>query len=90
MDRASLTFCLASLVACLGLAWIAYPQAALPDDTVEAWRTPQPAEALDDVDVGQGFGTLPVIELMGYYVDNPPAAPAGGAAAAPEIKFGGC
>ena len=42
------------------------------------------------VDVGQGFGELPVEELMLYYVENPPAAPEPGAVAAPEIKFGGC
>lgn len=90
MDRSSIIFCAGSLALCLGIAWIAFPYAALDRNTVEAYRTPQPAELLDTVDVGQGFGELPVIELMGYYVDNPPAPAAGGAAAAPEIKFGGC
>ena len=89
MDRASIIFCAASALASLAVAWIAFPYAALDRATIEAARTPQPAELLDDVDVGQGFGTLPVIELMGYYVENPPVVEAG-AAAAPELKFGGC
>jgi hypothetical protein len=90
MDRSSIIFCAGTLAVCLAIAWVAFPYAALDRDTVAAWRTPQPAELLDDVDVGQGFGELPVIELMGYYVETPPAPVAAGATAAPEIKFGGC
>lgn len=90
MDRTSIIFCLGTLVASIAIAWLAYPTAALDRATLEAWRTPQPAEVLDDVDVGQGFGSLPVIELMGYYVENPPAPVATTGAAAPELKFGGC
>lgn len=90
MERSSIIFCIATLAASLAVAWVAFPFAALDPETVETWRTPQPAELLDTVDVGQGFGELPVIELMGYYVENPPAPVTAGAAAAPEIKFGGC
>lgn len=90
MDRESIIFCIGSLAVCLGIAWVAFPYAALDAETVAAARVAQPAEMLDTVDVGQGFGELPVIELMGYYVENPPAPAASGAAAAPEIKFGGC
>jgi len=53
-------------------------------------NTPQPAEVMPMIDVGKGFGELPAIELIGYYIENPPAPPTAGAAAAPEIKFGGC
>lgn len=90
MDRTSIIFCAGMLAASLAVAWIAFPFAALDPATAAAARTPQPAELLGDVDVGQGFGELPVIELMGYYVENPPAPQAAGGAAAPEIKFGGC
>ncbi len=88
MDRTSIIFCVSSLVASLAVAWVAFPFAALDQEVIIRAQTPQPAELLDDVDVGKGFGTLPVIELMGYYVENPPVVTAG--AAAPEIKFGGC
>lgn len=89
MDRASLIFCTASIAAFIAVSWIAYPYAALDREVITRATTPQPAEMLGEVEVGQGFGELPVIELMGYYVENPPAATSG-AAAAPEIKFGGC
>lgn len=90
MDRASLSFCAASLAAALAVSWLAFPLAALDPETVARADTPQPAEMLDPVDVGEGFGELPVIELMGYYVENPPVVASGGAAPAPEIRFGGC
>jgi hypothetical protein len=90
MDRSSIIFCVGSIVVCLGLAWIAFPYAALDMETIEMSKTPQPAELMPMIDVGKGFGELPAIELIGYYVENPPAPPAAGAAAAPEIKFGGC
>lgn len=88
MDRSSIIFCVSSLVASLAIAWVAFPYAALDRAVVIQAQTPQPPELLDDVDVGKGFGEVPVLELMGYYVENPPVVAAG--AAAPEIKFGGC
>ena len=88
MDRASLIFCVGSILVCLGIAWVAYPYAALDAETVARADTPQPAETLPPIDVGEGFGELPALELMGYYVENPPAKPE--ASAVPEIRFGGC
>lgn len=89
MDRNSFIFCTASLGVCLGLAWIAFPYAALDEETIARANTPQPAEMMPMIDVGRGFGELPAIELIGYYIENPPAPPVAGAAA-PEIRFGGC
>lgn len=90
MDRNSIIFCVGSLVVCLGLAWIAYPYAAVDAETIEMSQTPQPAAMIPMIDVGQGFGELPAEELIFYYVENPPAPPVAGVAAAPEVKFGGC
>ncbi|SMH45633.1 hypothetical protein [Maritimibacter sp. HL-12] len=90
MDRSSFIFCAASVIVCLGLAWIAYPLAALDEETIAQANTAQPAELMPMIDVGGGFGELPATELMDYYIENPPAPPEAGAAAAPEIKFGGC
>jgi hypothetical protein len=88
MDRSSILFCAGSLVASVALAWIFFPIAALDRATVDMAKTPQPAETMPMIEVGGGFGEVPAIELIIYYVDNPPAVSA--AAAAPEIRFGGC
>ncbi len=88
MDRASLIFCIGALALSLLVAVLAYPLAALPADQLAHAATPQPAEALGAVDVGNGFGEVPVTKLMDYYIANPPAEPV--AAAAPQIHFGGC
>ena len=90
MDRSSILFCVGSLVAFVVVAWIGFPLAALDKEVVLQTQSPQPPELMPMVDVGQGFGELPVAELMFYYVENPPAPVAAGVAAAPEIKFGGC
>jgi len=90
MERSSWIFVVGSLVATLVVAWVAFPFAAMDPETVARAEAPQPAEMMGMVEVGQGFGELPVEELMLYYVENPPAPPEAGAVAAPEIKFGGC
>ncbi|MEZ5767138.1 MAG: hypothetical protein R3D80_05270 [Paracoccaceae bacterium] len=90
MERSSWVFVASSLVVTFVVFWLAFPFAAMDRDVVARAATPQPAETLGLVDVGGGFGELPVEELMLYYVENPPAAAAPGAVAAPEIKFGGC
>ena len=90
MDRSSFIFCTASVIGCLGVAWIAFPLAALDQETIARANTPQPAEVMPLIDVGGGFGKLPATELIDYYIENPPAPPVAGAAAAPEIRFGGC
>ena len=88
MDRDSLIFCVGSLAVSLIVAMLAFPFAAMDAETVAAAAKPKPAYEMGDVNVGSGFGELPVEELMSYYVENPPAAEAVGAA--PEIRFGGC
>ncbi len=91
VDTASVIFCLGALLASLAVAWLAFPHAALPEATVEAATAGVPAESLGEVELGDGFGRLPVVELLGYYLENPPA-PAGetAAPAAPQRRFGGC
>ena len=88
MDRDSLIFCVGSLAVSLLIAMVAFPYVAMDAETVTAAATPKPAYEMGSVDVGKGFGELPVEELMSYYVENPPAAETAGAA--PEVRFGGC
>jgi len=89
MNRASLIFCIGALAASLAAAVLAFPLAAMPADALARAAKPQPAEALGSVDVGNGFGLVPVNTLMDYYISHPPKA-AAASAAAPHIHFGGC
>lgn len=86
----TLLFCSGSLALTLGLAAVLYPFASVSEDTLARSRAAQPAEAMSDVDLGSDFGTLPVIELMGYYLENPPAPPPQGGHAVQRQQFGGC
>jgi len=88
MDRDSIIFCIGSLAVSLLVAVVAFPFFAMDAETVAAAAKPKPAYEMGSVNVGSGFGELPVEELMSYYVENPPAAAAVGAA--PEVRFGGC
>ena len=91
MNRESLIFCGASLVLTLVVSAVGFHFAALPGETVAAMKQPAPAETLPDVDIGGGFGKVSVIELVGFYMENPPAPKGGGGDAAPAVKrFGGC
>lgn len=83
-------FCFASLLASAGVAALLFPVTTLSEDTVAGARTPQPMELLPDVDLGPDFGTLPVVELVGYYLENPPSPEVAGARTERRRHFGGC
>ncbi len=90
MNRESWIFCGVALALSLAVSALGFSLAALPQQAVEAARKPAPPESLPDIDLGAGFGKVAVLELMGYYIENPPA-PAGGAGGVPAVKrFGGC
>lgn len=89
--RQMLMFCAGSLALSLGAAAVLFPFASVSRETLQASRSAQPVETLGEVDLGPDFGTVPVTELVGYYIENPPAAPEPGVAAAPKRQqFGGC
>lgn len=90
MNRSSLVFCVLSVIATVLLSAAGFSVFAMPRDAVVAARTPTPAERLGDIDLGKDFGRVPVVDLVGYYLENPPAAAAGGAAPAKARRFGGC
>lgn len=91
MSRESLVFCGASLAVALAVCAAGFKLAALPAETVAAAKQPAQAETLPDVDVGGGFGKVSVIELVGFYMENPPAPKGSGGDASPAVKrFGGC
>lgn len=90
LNRESLVFCGASLAVALAVCAAGFSLVALPREAVEAAKKSAAAETLPDIDVGGGFGKVSVIELIGFYIENPPA-PRGSGDAAPAVKrFGGC
>ena len=89
MRPSILIFCIASLAGVVIVCALLFPHVSMSRAEAEAARTPVPMEEFDLVDLGSGYGELPVIELIGYYLENPP--PAATAGAAPKKKhFGGC
>ena len=92
MNRESLIFCVAALVVALAVCAVGFRLAALPRDVVDAAKRPAAPETLPDVDLGGGFGRVSVIDLIGYYIENPPAKAnaAGGDAVPAARRFGGC
>lgn len=90
LNRTGVIFCSASLVAAIVVCTVGFQLAALPPETLAAAKQPAPPETLPELDV-PGFGKVSVIDLIGYYIENPPA-PAGAAGAAPAAvkRFGGC
>ncbi|MCF8177570.1 MAG: hypothetical protein K9J74_03600 [Sulfuritalea sp.] len=90
LNRTGVIFCSASLVLAGATCAIGFSLAALPRATIEAAKQPVTPETLPELDL-PGFGKTTVVDLMGYYIDNPPA-PAGAVGAAPVAakRFGGC
>ncbi len=91
MNKESLIFLVASLAVTVAVSAVGFSLAARPRAAVEAEKQPAAAENLPDVDIGGGFGKVSVIELVGFYIENPPAPKGSGGDAAPAVKrFGGC
>lgn len=91
MNRESLIFCSAALAVTVAVCAAGFSLSALPRQVLETAKKPAPAESLPDIDLGGGFGKVSVIELVGYYIENPPAPANAGGDASPAVKrFGGC
>ncbi len=90
INKESLIFCSAALALSLAVSAVGFFVAARPRAAVEAAQQPAAAETLPDVDIGGGFGKVSVIELIGFYMENPPAPKGGGDASSSVKRFGGC
>lgn len=90
MNRSSLIFCAAVIVATVAISAVGFSLAALPSEVVAAARVPTPAERMGAIDLGPGFGAVPVLDLVGYYLENPPADSTPGGAPAKARRFSGC
>lgn len=90
LNRTGVVFCSASIVAAAVVCIGGYRLAALPKEVVAAAKVPVPPESLPELDL-PGFGKVAVLDLVGYYIDNPPAPPSpGGSTSAAPKRFGGC
>lgn len=90
MNRVSIIFCTVSLIVTAVVLGAGFNLAAMPRQTVAAAKKPVPPESLPDIDM-PGFGKVSVLDLVGYYIENPPAtATAVGGAATSTKRFGGC
>ncbi len=90
VNRASWIFCAATLAITLAVCAWGFSLAALPPEQAELLRRPVPAEQLSAIDIGGGFGSVLPLELLGFYLENPPAAPEAQAGAPPPRRRGGC
>jgi len=72
MDRSSIIFCIGSVLFCLGIAIFTFPAASVSRETLAAAATPIDAENMQDIDLGD-FGKVSVLEMLDYYLENPPA-----------------
>ena len=86
-----IVFCIFSLVATLGLAYGLYPHAKLSESQLKSIKTPQSMESYEQViNLGDDFGEMSVIDLMGNYLDNPPSPTGSSETSKPKRQFGGC
>jgi len=84
-------FCTASLLGFASVAYALYPHARLSDEVLSGSTSPKAMEDFDQlIDLGDDYGQLSLIDLMGYYMDSPPSQTPQGAQAAPVLQFGGC
>jgi len=88
MSQTNLVFCAASLVLSLLVAVVAFPFASLTASQLEASRTVTSAEEMGEIDLDE-FGKVMVLDLVDYYLENPPAA-AAGEAPVRAVRFQGC
>ena len=72
MDRSSIIFCIGSVLFCLGIAIFTFPAASVSRETITNANTPMDAEKMQDIDLGD-FGKVTVLEMLNYYLENPPA-----------------
>lgn len=90
MKREIVIFWVAALGIALGLLVFLYRYAAVPAETLANARVPQPMESMADLNLGKPYGTVSVSDLVGYYIEHPPAPKDGAAPEQSAHGFGGC
>ena len=88
MNRSSLIFCVAAVLGSIAVSAAVFPLAALSLAELAQSKTPVEADEMGAVDLGD-FGTVSVLDLVGYYMENPPAPEAPGTRKK-KVRFQGC
>jgi hypothetical protein len=88
MNRSSLIFCVAAVLGSIVVSAAAFPLAALSTAELALSKTPVEADELGAVDLGD-FGTVSVLDLVSYYMENPPAPETPGTKKK-KVRFQGC
>jgi hypothetical protein len=80
-------YCSLCLGTTLGLVALLFEHATLTLGALTQAQTPQPMTSFEPVDLGMPYGKVSMIDLVGDYLEHPPAATAAGGAAEPEIDL---
>ncbi|MCP3869217.1 MAG: hypothetical protein GY703_14170 [Gammaproteobacteria bacterium] len=88
MDRASILFCVISLALSLLVAVFAFPLATITRAELDAAQTVTAAEQMGELELGE-FGQVMILDLVDYYIENPPTE-VEGAAPVRQVRFQGC
>ena len=87
--KLAIKFMVISLGMALVLIALMLPGAQISQEALLKIDTPQNIEEFDQlINMGPDYGELSVIDLMGFYIENPPQQNITGAA--PKRHFGGC
>lgn len=89
MNRSTVIFCAACLLGTVLVSAAAYPFAARTPAEAKGAKTPLEADQMGDVDLGD-FGTVSVLDLVAYWIENPPAAKTAPGGGAKKVRFQGC
>jgi len=90
MKKEIFIFWLVALVLGFGLSALLFHYGALAPSVLAKSRIPQPMESMQDVNLGSAYGTVSVTDLVGYYIEHPPAPKGTAATDDGEHRFGGC
>ncbi|MDA8094203.1 MAG: hypothetical protein M0T84_09895 [Betaproteobacteria bacterium] len=83
-------YCVVCLGVTLGVLTLMFRYAALPPQTMAQAHTPQSMESFPPLNLGGTYGTVSMVDLVGYYLQHPPTAAAPGVPAAAPVRIGGC
>lgn len=83
-------FCLFSLGGIIGICALLLPYATLSADDLKRSTEAADMETYDTFDLGEDFGELTIFDLIGHYLDNPPAEQTNDTVVKKKKHFGGC
>lgn len=84
-----IAFCMFSLGGVIAICAMLLPFTTLSADELRQSTEAAEMETYDTFDLGEDFGELTIFDLIGHYLDNPPAK-SSEAVAVKKKHFGGC